>query len=826
MNLHARLLLVALAVLLVSFNGVAQSEPGAATRGGRLCIAGIYPHLAMYNTEGECGTGAVVPWAGRLWVVTYAPHKPMGSSDKLYEITPSLEQIIRPESIGGTPANRMIHRESDQLIIGPYFIDGQRNVRVVDYKKMPGRPTGTARHLTDPAGKVYVATMEEGLYEVDVETLAVKCWINDGNANRGANVFADALHSKLPGYHGKGLYTGRGALFYSNNGERGQAAKTDPTTRSGALAMWGGPGEDWQLIEREQYVEITGPGGIDGNANPDTNPIWALGWDHRSVLLHVLDRGEWHRFRLPKASFSYDGAHGWNTEWPRIREIGQGDSMLATMHGTFWDFPKTFSASNTAGIRPRSNYLKVVGDFARWGDYVVMGCDDSAKSEFLNKRAFKSHRGAPMVSNSNLWFVKPDELEGFGPALGSGGVWERDDVSAGTTSDPYLFAGYDHRVLHVGHESNHAIRVSVEVDRAGNGQWTELRTIDVPANGSVSRVFDAKEQAQWVRLRIDKQAEQLTAWFHYAEQDSRTAKPDSIFAGIATHGSDDTLGGVMRGLGIEQKSLGLIAQHRADDDRPFYELDATLGFKPSDATGLRGQTWAAAQPAEIPVRRDGNSILVEEDGKRWRLPITPGYKPFEPYGEASGRARVAREVATERDMLNVGGTFYELPARNAGGFQHARPIASHPFAIHDFCSYRGLILITGVERDATGPRLFKSEAGDAAVWAGVVDELWRMGKPVGVGGPWTNSVVKAGEPSDPYLMYGYDKKRLTLAADAPTNVTVQIDPTGTGVWMGYKTLRANAARPTTHAFPAGFGAHWVRFIADADATVTAELVYE
>jgi len=49
----------------------------------------------------------------------YGPHLPFGSSDKLYEITPELTQIIRPESSGGTPANRMIHKESNQLAIGP-----------------------------------------------------------------------------------------------------------------------------------------------------------------------------------------------------------------------------------------------------------------------------------------------------------------------------------------------------------------------------------------------------------------------------------------------------------------------------------------------------------------------------------------------------------------------------------------------------------------------------------------------------------------------------------------------------------------------------------
>jgi hypothetical protein len=106
---------------------------------------------------------------------------PTGSSDKLYEITPSLEQIIRPESVGGTPANRMIHTESGQLNIGPYLIDKERNVRVLDPKKMPGRLTGTARHLTDPANKIHIATMEEGLYSVNVKTLEFEEHIKDGN---------------------------------------------------------------------------------------------------------------------------------------------------------------------------------------------------------------------------------------------------------------------------------------------------------------------------------------------------------------------------------------------------------------------------------------------------------------------------------------------------------------------------------------------------------------------------------------------------------------------------------------------------------------------
>jgi hypothetical protein len=63
-----------MAVLLLSQPGQAE-EPRS--------ISGIYPTLAMFNNENECGTGAVVPWQDRLWVITYGPHLPFGSSDKL-----------------------------------------------------------------------------------------------------------------------------------------------------------------------------------------------------------------------------------------------------------------------------------------------------------------------------------------------------------------------------------------------------------------------------------------------------------------------------------------------------------------------------------------------------------------------------------------------------------------------------------------------------------------------------------------------------------------------------------------------------------------------
>ena len=311
---------------------------------GRREIGGVYPHLALFNTGNECGTGAVVAWAGRLFVVTYSPHQPFGSDDKLYEIDAQLNLTIRPESIGGTPANRMIHRESRQLFIGPYAISESGAVRVIPFDRMPGRPTGNARHLSSPADTIYAATMEEGLYEVDVRTLAVRQLYEDANVANRRKAVKDIAGPLLPGYHGKGLYSGQGRLIYSNNGEYG-GEDMPPSAPSGCLAEW--DGREWRVVRRNQFTEVTGPGGLYGNGDPDGDPIWSIGWDHRSLILMVLDGGAWHSYRLPKASHTYDGAHGWNTEWPRIRDIGEPD-LLMTMHGMFWRFPRRFSTGRSA----------------------------------------------------------------------------------------------------------------------------------------------------------------------------------------------------------------------------------------------------------------------------------------------------------------------------------------------------------------------------------------------------------------------------------------------------------------------------------------------
>ncbi|MFH0759178.1 MAG: hypothetical protein V2B15_17960 [Bacteroidota bacterium] len=792
----------------------------------QLEISGIYPHLAFYNGDGECGTGAVAPWADRLWTVTYGPHSPQGSADKLYEITPDLELIIRPESIGGTPANRMIHTESRQLFIGPYAIDEHRNVRVIPTEIMPGRLTGNARHLQEPERKIYCATMEEGFYEINVKTLEVTTIVPD------AHELPEADYGKfLPGAHGKGLYSGQGVLVYSNNGELTPEAMKQFDAQSGALAEW--DGTDWTVIRRNQFVELSGPGGISGNADPERDPIWATGWDHRSLLVGVREPGDtWSFYRLPKASHSYDGAHGWNTEWPRIRDVGPEGSpdYLMTMHGMFWRFPGDFTAKSSAGIRPRSAYLKVIGDFARWNGTLVMGCDDAAQREFLNKRKVKGNIGGPGQSNSNLWFMDPDTPDRLGPTTAEGAVWLHEAVEKGIPSDPFLFSGWEHRACWIRHDAAFPVTFSFEVDLQGTGGWEQLKAVSVEPGNGVLVPFKANETGEWIRVSSGEPVN-TTVQFCYNDFETRHASSDPMFVGLAGAWQERAIGGLLYGLGNNRRTLGLAAVSFQDSqaiDAGYYELNELMELNPVDDPETERFIREKFTIPEKVVTVDESSILVVDDHqRRWRLPL--GITDFTGLTESSV-LRISREVVTERDLFSCHGTFYELPAENADGFAKIRPISSHPFRIHDYASFRGLLVMTGIDptQDPDNPHIFRSPDGKAAVWAGAIDDLWKVGKPVGRGGPWYHTPVEPGQVSDPYLIGFYDMKTLEISHTSmiPILISMEVDPVGDGTWMEYKTVIVPPGDGYVHLFPDHFQARWIRFRSQSTATVTTWLDYQ
>ena len=848
-------------VLLWTIAGPAVSASGAEADTSPPCFGGRYPRLAVSNSQGECGIGAVVPWAGRLWFVTYAPHARQGSDDKLYEVDGQLRITARPESVGGTPAARFVHAPTRQLVIGPYVIDEQGNVRAIPPAAMEGRLSAAARHPTDPDGKAIVYDMEGLLYELDMRSYEPKL------------LFSRAA----PGWHGKGMYAGQGVVVVANNGEHAAGLKkfepflyAIPNTRAskeeaGVLAEWSpaeGPNA-WRLIRRRQFTDVTGPGGIHGPPSA-VAPLWAIGWDEKSVLLMVRSavdaaagREPWHTFRLPKACNSYDGDHGWHTEWPRIREVvpaadGKPARYILTMHGGWYDFPASFSAESPAGIRPLCSHLKITGDVAPWQvdgrPAIVFGCDDTAKSgfksEYQNTRNDLNGR-----SNSNLWFSTWEGLSQLGRPAGTAYAWRQEAVTAGKPSDPVLLAGgpggYDQRVVHLAHGSDHPVSFRLEV--ATGTDWRELVSLSVPAKGSLHHVLSADVAGDWIRVTADRAATDVTVVFRYGTRGG-AAEDTALFAAIPDSCSTAPwIGSVMRSGSDASLPLDVYARE-ADSNGAAAEGAAWRITPDQSAAALAPDDDSAvvlretAIPQSPDVAFDAASVILAEGKKVFRLPkpldpaVAAAYeKPF-----ATGWPRGLREVVTERSLLNAAGTFYVLPRVSSGGAAKIQPVCSHGKRITDFCSWRGLLVLGGVLQSSKpfGPdddssRVIGStdptgkQSRGPAVWVGDIDELWKLPRPTGRGGPWHDSPVEAGRPSDPYLMGGYDHKRMEFSHDGthPVRVTIEIDPTGDAMWLPYATLEAPAGTPLTHDFPQGFSCQWVRLRTDHGCRATAVFTF-
>lgn len=810
-------------------------------------ISGRYPHLTMFSDSYEVGQGAAVYWQDRLWVVTYSPHKPRGSAgDKLYIIDDDLNMEIYPDSIGGTPANRMIHRESNQLLIGPYVIDADRNIRVIptgnrpqdaENNQMFGRLTATARHLYDPENKVYYFDMEGVLYEVDVNTLEV-----------------DLLYVRpIPGWHAKGAYTGQGRLVMANNGEGGGAHprhygefeyQIDPEQKSnedfGALADWDGR-RDWRLLQRRQFTEVTGPGGIYG-ALDDEDPVWATGWDKRSLILMVMQDGEWHEFRLPKADYSYDGYHGWHTEWPRIREAvpasdGQEARLLMNKHGGLYDFPKHLSADNTSGLRPIGSYLKIISDTQPWHNNRIV---------FASNETSRFDNPATGQAQSNLWFSSWEGLHELGQPVGWGGVWIREEIAADDWSVPYLIGGYENRVLHLAHDNENIVTFSLEIDSNGRGNWELYKEIQVPGFGYDFHVFEDDLPGQWVRLSVDDEVTKATAYFHYGSSRGAAEDPE-LFAPLASVDEDSSyIHGIIRPRGGDLGTLHMLAtrveKNGETSELGHYEIDQDLVLheRNDDAAGAEfiasvasiSETGTGIAPEQdLTVSHDEASVIVTQGDRRFRLP-----KSHEAYDDtwSGGYRRGVREVVTERAILNAHGTFYMLPRNNSGGVRAIKPISTHDKRIIDWASWRGMLALMGTaaDFDEPHPNFVPSEDRKAGLWLGDIDDLWKLGNPRGFGGPWKETEVEEGEPSDPYLMTGYDKKRLTLShqSDEPVTFSIGVDIFGaintSEIYFPYKKITVQPGELVEHVFPDGFAAHWVQLKSDSDTVATATFFYE
>ena len=435
-------------------------------------VNGVFPQMTVMaqglGSNSEAGIGALIPWAQQLWAVGYVAHI-NGQGLGLYEIGEDMTMRRHPASVTGTFANRLPHWPSGQAFIGPYAIDADGNVRVIESLKNV-RLAATCEHLTDPANKVYFLGMEGGFWETDVHTLATKQLFNLVRELEIVNATA----------HFKSGYTAQGRVVVANNtyDEQEFLDRRD----AGRLAEW--DGRKWTIIERNPFVEVHGSA---SDRSYGGNTIYAVGWSRSSVILRALVKGQWQRYLLPMASHTYN--HAWNTEWTRIRHAVT-ERLLMDAHGMFYELPAFSYGGHIWGIRPICTHLRVVPDFCSWRGLFVMASDQ-----------IDHDQGQPQ---SGLWFGNLDDLWQMGKPSGWGGPWWNSPVRAGEVSDPFLMTGFDKKVVHLAHEAEGAVQFDLEVDFLGDGSWKSYGSFELDRGQYVHHEFPDGFAAHWVRVRVDK----------------------------------------------------------------------------------------------------------------------------------------------------------------------------------------------------------------------------------------------------------------------------------------------------------------------------------
>lgn len=453
---------------------------------GPLIAGHVFPHATVFapgvGSDSETGIGALIPWADRLWYVGYVAHI-RGSGIGLYEMKDDFSVRLHPESVTGTFANRLVHWDTKQAIIGPHVIDAEGNVRTIP-ELAKHRLTATARHLVHPATMAYFLTMEGRLFETDLVSLESKELFN-------LNEELELPDGAQPHY--KGMFSAQGRLVVANNtyeepeylGER----------HAGRLAEWDGEG-DWVILEENPFIEVS------GKQNPRVgakygNTLYAVGWDNASVILRVLHDGKWIRYRLPKGGQSWD--HTWNTEWMRIREV-QTERYLMDAFGLMYELPPLVYGGTVFGIKPICSHLRICPDMVSWRGLLVLAGDQTDNAT-----------GQPQ---SNLWFGNHDDLWQWGKPTGWGAVWRDTAVEADTPSDPFLMTGFDKKCLHLSHDSTERVAVRIEVDVLGDGNFQVHKAPLVESGTLKTYVFPDGFSAHWVRLTTDKPC-RITAQFVY-----------------------------------------------------------------------------------------------------------------------------------------------------------------------------------------------------------------------------------------------------------------------------------------------------------------------
>jgi hypothetical protein len=172
------------------------------------------------------------------------------------------------------------------------------------------------------------------------------------------------------------------------------------------------------------------------------------------------------------------------------------------IQGMFYELQPVAFENRIWGVKPICQHLRTIPDYCAFrGMFAVGGNQTTPNGDN------EAVGGQPQ---SGLWFGKTDDLWSWGKPKGWGGVWRRNTVLAGETSDPFLFTSFEHAVLHLA--SDKPATFDVQVDFMGNGSFESYERVSV--SGYKPLVFPQGFSAHWVRV-VSHTACQATAEFMF-----------------------------------------------------------------------------------------------------------------------------------------------------------------------------------------------------------------------------------------------------------------------------------------------------------------------
>ena len=383
----------------------------------------------------ECGIGALMPWADKLWITTYPDENGNGGGMGLWSLDEDGNMVLVSET-NGTHAGRAC--SGDYAFIGEHKIhrDGTvirmtgfgADVRITAWAKVPGQTPDSNGNVW-----VYALGMDGSIFRVKDSASPTVTFV--GNAAAGLGIVGQP-HFKAMWGTPKRLY-----VVSNINFPDGRAGYLDLTTLGGTLA-W--TRLDTGVATGASHIEVAGS--YDGNGH-----VFALGQDQWTGFLHLIhgnDAGPARRFLIPLASRQQ--VKGWQQEWMRIRQADTTERYLMDFHGCYYALSPFLDStdgndSQTTGF-PRLEALgmhtRTTTDFAVFDGKLWLG-SNSSSTQSSNKYPNAGQ------SASILWSVASvDELLSMTrkPRASGAFYWQK-AIPAATESEPMLARGYDKKVI-------------------------------------------------------------------------------------------------------------------------------------------------------------------------------------------------------------------------------------------------------------------------------------------------------------------------------------------------------------------------------------------